>query len=190
MIQKMIFIPFRGVPRRSCSCGAALAVALLGASTMAAAQDSFVRYQDPASGRPVLSVLGTGLGLPYASLTVELACPAPDAWTVAVQGVRAPDGTAVAFGFGDPGGGWAEVRVVPVGYHDRSISLILDRAAFRAALGQARAEYPDARDAEARLVIGEAVGIAVGRDALVREMTDFARACDAPRRPALARRAD
>ncbi|WP_137124270.1 hypothetical protein [Roseomonas sp. HF4] len=185
----MSVIPFCVVSRRSCLRGVALAAALLGAPAMASAQDSFVRYQDPATGRPVLSVLGTGLGLPFASLTVELACPRPDAWTIAVKGVRAPDGTAVAFGFGDPAGGWAEVRVVPAGYHDRSISLSLDRAAFRVALAQARADYPDARDAEARLVIGEAVGVSVGRDALVREMTDFARACDAPRRPALARRA-
>lgn len=185
----MSVIPFGDASRRWLSRGSVLAATLLGSPTVAAAQDSFVRYLDPASGRPVLSVLGTGLGLPYASLTVELSCPRSDAWTVAIQGVRAPDGTAVAFGFGDPGGGWAEVRVVPTGYHDRSISLSLDRAAFRAALLQARASHPESRDAEARLVIGEAVGVSVGRDALVREMTDFARACDAPRRPALARRA-
>jgi hypothetical protein len=38
-------------------------------------------------------------------------------------------------------------------------------------------------------VIGEAVGLSVNRDALVREMTDFARACDAPRNAVMARRA-
>lgn len=185
----MSLSPFRRSALQRSALGAVLAAGCIALATPAVAQDSFVRLEDPSTGRPVLSVLGTGLGLPYASLTVELACPGPDAWTVAVQGVRAPDGTPVAFGFGDPAGGWSEVRVVPVGYHDRGISLSLDRAAFRAALGQARAGHPNPRNAEARLVIGEAVGLSVGRDALVREMTDFARACDAPRRPALARRA-
>ena len=39
----------------------------------AAAQDSFVRVADQATGRPLLSVLGTGLGRPFASLTLDLA---------------------------------------------------------------------------------------------------------------------
>lgn len=170
-----------------------LAIALLAAAGAlpgaAQAQDSFARYADPATGRPVLAVLGTGLGMPFASLALEMRCPATEAWTIDVTGVRAPEGTSVAFGFGDPGGGWTGVRVMPLRYEDRSLSVSIERSAFRSALLQARAEYPAARDAEARIVIGEAVGLSVNRDALVREMTDFARACDAPRNPVVARRA-
>jgi hypothetical protein len=94
----------------------------------------------------------------------------------------------VAVGFGDPGGGWTPVRVAPLRYEDRSLRVILDRASFREALTQARADYPGAREAEIRIVIGEAVGLTVNRDQMVREMTDFARECDQPRRGAPVRR--
>lgn len=157
---------------------ATLAAALV-APAAARAQDSFARVTDAGTGRPVLSVLGTGIGMPFASLSLEMRCPAAGAWTVAVTGVRAPSGTVVAAGFGDPGGGWAPIRVEPLRYEDSSLSLALNRSSFRAALTQARADYPEARDAELRLVIGDAVGLAVNRDALVREMTDFARNCAA-----------
>jgi hypothetical protein len=180
-----IQMPNRPFPRLR----AALVAAALAVPGAAQAQDSFARYPDPATGRPVLSVLGTGLGMPYASLVLEMRCPASEAWTIDVNGVRAPAGTPVAFGFGDPGGGWTGIRVMPLRYEDRSLSLSVERAAFRTALLQARTDYPEARDAEARLVIGEAVGLSVNRDALVREMTDFARACDAPRNAVMARRA-
>lgn len=146
----------------------------------ARAQDSFVRVADPDTGRPVLSILGTGIGMAYASLSLEMRCPASQAWTVVVNGVRAPLGTTVMLGFGDPGGGWTPIHAAPTRYEDRSLSVNLDRNAFRAALMQARADYPEARDAEVRIVIGDAVGLAVNRDALVREMTDFARECDPP----------
>lgn len=152
------------------------------------AQDSFARMADPSTGRQVLSVLGTGIGMPFASLSLEMRCPVAEAWTIAVTGVRAPDGTPIAFGFGDPGGGWTPVRAAPLRYGDTSLSLSLDRSALRAALTQARSDYPEARDAEARTVIGDAVGLSVNRDALMREMTDFARECDPPRRPAAIRR--
>jgi hypothetical protein len=117
-----------------------------------------------------------------------MTCPAAGAWTVDVTGLRAPEGTAVAFGFGDPVGGWSQVRAVPVRYEQRSLRVAIERASFREALAQARGGYPEPRDAEARLVIGEAIGLAVNRDALVREMTAFARDCEAaapaPARPA------
>lgn len=146
----------------------------------ARAQDSFVRLADRETGRPVLSILGTGIGMPFASLSLEMRCPAAQAWSIAVTGVRAPLGTTVMVGFGDPSGGWTPIRSAATRYEDRSLSLSLDRSAFRSALLQARADYPEARDAEIRIVIGEAVGLAVNRDALVREMTDFARECDPP----------
>jgi hypothetical protein len=168
---------------------AAAVVALLALPLSAPrAQDSFARVPDRETGRPVLSVLGTGIGMPFASLALEMRCPAAEAWTIDVTGVRAPSGTAVAVGFGDPGGGWTPVRVAPLRYEDRSLRVILDRASFREALTQARADYPGAREAEIRIVIGEAVGLTVNRDQMVREMTDFARECDQPRRGAPVRR--
>ncbi|MBR0677363.1 hypothetical protein GXW77_14380, partial [Roseomonas alkaliterrae] len=42
---------------------------------------------------------------------------------------------------------------------------------------RARAAEPGAAAAEARIVIGEQIGVAVNREALVREMTAFARDC-------------
>jgi len=188
MVPKMSITPLPAVAGRPSCRALLLALGLMAAPAGVQAQDSFVRLQDPATGEPLLSVLGTGLGLSYAGLVLDLACPRPEAWTMVVRGVRAPDGTPVAFGFGDPGGRWAEVRVVATGYLEQGISLSLDRATLRTALNRARADYPDAEAAEARLVIGDALGVAVSRDALVREMSDFARACDAQRRPVLARR--
>lgn len=147
-----------------------------------------MRVLDGGSGRPVLSVLGTGMGLDFAALVLEMACPGTRAWTVEVTGVRAPAGTPVAFGFADATGGWAEVRVEAVAYGPWGVRIALDRASFRAALARARAQDPSARDADARVVVGDAVGVSVNRDALVREMTAFARDCEseaagAPDRP-------
>lgn len=177
------------LPGKPPVAAAALLAALLAMPLSAPrAQDSFARVPDRETGRQLLSVLGTGIGMPYASLALEMRCPANEAWTIEVTGVRAPAGTAVAVGFGDPGGGWTPVQAAPLRYDDRSLSVSLDRASFRAALNQARADYPEAREAEIRIVIGEAVGIAVNRDLLVREMTEFARECDQPRRAAPLRR--
>lgn len=161
-----------------CVLGAALLLGLAALPQAASAQDSFVRVTDGGGGRPVLSVLGTGMGLDFATLVLEMACPAAQAWTVEVNGVRAPDGTPVAFGFADDAGGWAPVRVEAVGYAAQGLRISLDRASFRAALAQARAQDPSARDADARVVIGHALGVSVNRDALVREMTAFARDCE------------
>jgi hypothetical protein len=179
-------------PRRRAPALAAF-TALFLSPALASAQDSFARIDDPATGRPVLSVLGTGIGLPFASLALTMECPGTETWTVDVTGVRAPDGTGVAFGFGDPGGGWTPVRTASLRYEDRSVSVSLDRSAFRAALNQARAEHPGRAEAEARIVVGDAVGLVVNRDALVRAMTQFAQDCAAevpqpPRRPVALRR--
>lgn len=175
MIQKMAICPFSRM-RAAALCG--LAVALLGlCAAPARAQDSFVRVIDPGSGRPVLSVLGSGLGVNYAALVLEMTCPAGPAWTVEVAGLQAPPGSPVAFGFADPAGRWAEVRVGEVAFGEDRVSVRLDRAAFRSALARARTADPEAAGAEARIVIGEQIGVAVNREALVREMTAFARDC-------------
>lgn len=155
-----------------------LAAAVVGlCAAPARAQDSFVRVTDPGSGRPVLSVLGSGLGVEYAALVLEMGCPAGPAWTVELAGLQAPQGSSVAFGFADPAGRWAEVRVGAVAFGEERVSVRLDRAAFRAALARARAADPGAAGAEARIVVGEQIGVAVNREALVREMTAFARDC-------------
>lgn len=145
----------------------------------AQAQDSFARFAEPATGAPVLSVLGTGIGMAFASLTLELHCPAGAAWTFEVTGVRAPPGTAVSVGFGDAEGGWTPIRSDARHFDNRSLTVAFDGAAFGAALSAARAEFPAAQEAVLRVVVGEAVGVAVSRDDLAREMTDFARDCDA-----------
>lgn len=164
-----------------------LAAALLGlCAAPARAQDSFVRVTDPGSGRPVLSVLGSGLGVDYAALVLELGCPSGPTWTVEVAGLHVPSGSPVAFGFADPAGRWAEVRVGAVAFGEDRVSVRLDRASFRAALAQARAADPAASGAEARIVIAEQIGIAVSREALVREMTDLARDCALGAEPAAA----
>ena len=157
-------------------------------SVPAAAQDSFVRIADAGSGRPVFSVLGTGMGLPYASLALEMSCPTREAWIIDVTGVQAAPGTAVTFGFGDPGGGFAEVQATPLRYEDDRLRVSIDRNAFRAALAQARMEYPGSAGTDARMVVGGSVGVSVRRDTLVREMTAFAGACGALRQTAAAPR--
>ncbi|HWT08125.1 MAG TPA: hypothetical protein VN329_03110 [Roseomonas sp.] len=149
----------------------------------AAAQDSFVRVADAGTGRPMVSVLGTGMGLPYASLALEMRCPTANAWIIEVTGVQAAPGTPVTFGFGDPQGGFAEIQAAPIRFEEDRLRVSVDRQEFRAALAQARADYPRAAGADARVVIGGAVGVSVQRDALVREMTAFAGDCDPVRSP-------
>lgn len=59
--------------------GSKLVVLLAGALALmpgaAAAQDSFVREADFLTGRPLLSVLGSGVGQLPASLMLEFSCP-------------------------------------------------------------------------------------------------------------------
>lgn len=156
---------------------AVIATALLGAPGFATAQDSFARYRDDRTGEQILGVLGTGLGQRYASLALEVPCPGDRAWVVELTGLRAAEGTAVAMGFRDGAGGWTPVPVHPLRYHDGGVSIGVDRAAFRDALAAARRRDPDGRDAELRIVVGDAVGLAVGREAIARELAEFARDC-------------
>jgi len=172
---------------RRAAAAALLALALLAAPRGAAAQDSFVRIADAATGQPVLSALGTGLGEPYSSLRLDLACPARFVWPLDVTGGAFPLGAPVRFGLGERRGDWYEVHLRAAELEpDGRLRLDLDRASFRSALAQARSGEPVSPRAEAILLIGEAQGLVVNLDALVEEMTDFARACgpapDDPRR--------
>ncbi len=162
--------------------GAALAVCLFAAPV--AAQDSFVRLAEGPAARPVFSVLGTGMGLPFAELELEMRCPTPEAWPMAVVGVQAPPGTEVTLGFGDPSGGYVGIRLALLRLDPDRLLLSVDRGAFRAALSAARAAYPEAEGTDARVVVGGSVGLSIQRDDLVREMTAFAADCDPPARPA------
>lgn len=157
-----------------------VAVAALSA-VPAVAQDSFVRVADAGTGRPMVSVLGTGMGLPYASLALEMRCPTVNAWIIEVTGVQVAPGTPVIFGFGDPMGGFAAIQAAPIRFEEDRLRVSIDRQEFRAALAQARADHPRAAGADARVVVGGAVGVSVQRDALVREMTAFAGDCEAAR---------
>lgn len=149
----------------------------------AGAQDSFVRIADQVTGRPVLSVLGTGIGRPFASLTLDFACPTQAAWTLDVSGDRYPPGAPVRFLFGDPRGGWVEVQVLSVEQAPSgALRIGLDRGSFRLAVAQVRGEMPNAPGADAMLLVGETFGLSVGLDALVREMTAFAQTCESPPR--------
>ena len=127
------------------------------------------------------------MGLLYASLALEMRCPTAQARVMDVTGVQTEPGTSVAFGFGDPRGGFAAIRAVPLGYEDDRLRVSIDRTAFRAALAQARAEYSASAGADARVVVGGAVGVLVHRATLAREMTAFAQDCDPPRRATAAR---
>lgn len=164
----------------SLPCSARLVPVLLGVflALPAVAQDSFARIAAAGTGQTAFSVLGTGLGLPYASLALEMRCPSRTAWVIDVTGVHADPGTSATFGFGDPRGGYTAIRVALLRYDEERVQFSIDRADFRAALAQARADYPEPAGTDARVVIGETVGLAVGRDALVREMTAFAAECE------------
>ncbi|MEO3473870.1 hypothetical protein AAFN86_18525 [Roseomonas sp. CAU 1739] len=159
------------------------ALAMICAGQPAAAQDSIVRLQEADTGQPLISVLGTGLGLSFATLALELGCPTPQSWTMAVTGVQAQPGTQVSLGFGDPMGGYTEVRAWPVDYREDRLRLRVDRNAFRAALAQARTDYPEPAGTDIRVVVGGMVGVSVQRDTLVRALTAFAQDCEAARPP-------
>lgn len=170
------------------SAGKCLAtLALVGAAALPArAQDSLVRLSD-AEGRPLMSVLGTGIGLPYARLALELPCPTPHAWIIEVTGIQTLPGADATFGFADPEGGFTGVRATAVGYGADRLRLSVDRLAFLAALARARAAYPDAEGPDARVVVEEVAGVAVRREALAEEMAALARDCEAPPRRVAAR---
>jgi hypothetical protein len=161
----------------------ALLGGLLAAALPARAQDSFARIADEATGRPVLSILGTGVGQPYAALVLDVGCPTPANWTLDVIGQEFPPGAPIRLGFGDVRGAWHEIALRDVRREaDGRLRLGVDRAAFRAAITAARGEEATAPGADAMLMIGQALGVSVSLDGLVREMSAFARDCEAPRR--------
>lgn len=153
---------------------------LLGAAD-ARAQDSFARLGDPAMGPAALSVLGTGIGRPYAMVSLEMRCPQGDAWTVTVRGVSAAPGTPVEVGFLSPGGRRVALPVETTDYGPSGVEFRFARGAYREALAVSRAGRARPGQPQLRVMVGDAVGIAVERDALVREMTDFARDCEQAR---------
>jgi hypothetical protein len=153
-------------------------IAALAAAGPARGQESFVREADFASGRPLLSVLGSGIGTRPASLVMEFACPGPEVTVVDLRGAVFPDGAPITLDLGGGPSGWHEVRLVGVQRPEADwLRLQLDDASFRTALARARAE-----GAAAVLQVGGGLGVAVGLDALAREMGELARDCAAPRR--------
>lgn len=149
---------------------------------VARAQDSFVREADFLTGRPLLSVLGSGIGREPASLMLEFSCPGSEVWSVDLRGAAFPDGAPITLDLGGAASGWHEVRLVSVQRPDADwLRLGVDEASFRVAL--ARAHRPDAlpEDRAAVLQIGQALGIAVSLDALAREIGQLAHDCAAQR---------
>jgi len=177
--------------RRGGSKAAAFALPLLWAGLAAGparAQDSFARMADDVSGRPVFSVLGTGLGLPYAVMALEMGCPAHGVWTMDLTGIRTAPGARVDVGFGDPRGGFIAVPALPVEAPEDRLRFTVGRSAFARALAEAKAEYPGPEGGELQVLVGGVAGLAIGRDALAREMTVFLQDCEPARRTTTARR--
>lgn len=161
----------------------ALLGGMLAAAMPARAQDSFARIADEATGRPVLSILGTGIGQPYAVLVLDVGCPTSANWTLDVIGQDLPPGAPIRLGFGDVRGGWHEIVLRDARREaDGRLRLGVDRASFRAAITAARGEEASAPGADAMLMIGQGLGVSVSLDGLVREMSALARDCEAPRR--------
>ncbi len=153
-------------------------MAALAAAAPARAQESFVREADFATGRPLLSVLGSGIGTRPAGLVMEFACPGPEVTVLDLRGAEFPDGAPITLDLGGGPAGWHEVRLVGVQRAGADwLRLQIDEASLRAALARARAE-----GAAAVLQVGGGLGVAVGLDALAREMGELARDCAAPRR--------
>jgi hypothetical protein len=152
--------------------------AVCAAALPARAQDSFVREADFLTGRPLLSVLGSGIGTRPDSLVLEFACPGPEVAILDLRGARFPDGAPITLDLGGGPQGWHEVRLVTVQRPEADwLRLGVDQASFRAALARAGAE-----GAAAVLQVGPALGVAVGLEALAREMAALSRDCAAPRR--------
>jgi hypothetical protein len=165
-----------------------LSIALLACLSVAApsvrAQDSFVREADFLTGRPLLSVLGSGLGEHPASLTLEFSCPGAEVWTLDLHGAAFPDGAPITLDLGGAASGWHEVRLLSVQRPEADrLRLGLDEASFRSALVRVRQAEAPREGAAAVLQVGRALGVAVGLDALAREIGDLAQACATPRSP-------
>lgn len=157
-------------------------------ATSARGQDSFVRLDDAVSGQPVISVLGTGLGLTYAAMALELECPAGGVWTMDVTGIRVAPGTRIDIGFGDARGAFIPVAAVPLDFADDRLRFTVALNAFATALARAQAEHPASRGSDLRVLLGGIVGLSIGRDAMAREMAAFLGDCEPRRRTATAQR--
>lgn len=152
-----------------------LCAALAGA---ARAQDSFVRDADFLTGRPVLSVLGSGVGREPASLMLEFSCPGAEVWSIDLRGAAFPDGAPITLDLGGAGSGWHEVRLVSVQRPDADwLRLGVDEASFRVALARARGLEAAAGERAAVLQIGQDLGIAIGLDSLALEIGHLAHDC-------------
>lgn len=152
------------------------------------AQDSFVRDTDPASGQPVLSALGTGIGLTYAAMALEVECPADGVWVMDLTGVRADPGMRIVVGFGDARGSFIPVPALPQAFAEDRLRFTVARSAFARALSQSQAEYVGQAYSELMVLVGGIVGVSISRDALAREMALFVTECEPPRRTATAQR--
>ncbi|WP_198370963.1 hypothetical protein [Roseomonas rosulenta] len=160
-----------------------LVALLAGAPALARAQDSFAREADFLTGRPLLSVLGSGLGREPVSLTLEFSCPGSEVWSIDLRGATFPDGAPITLDLGGAGSGWHEVRLLTVDRPDADwLRLGVDEASFRLALARARGFDAAPGASVAVLQIGRDLGIAVGLDSLAREIGHLAHDCTAQRR--------
>ncbi|BDG72806.1 hypothetical protein [Roseomonas fluvialis] len=156
-------------------------LAALAAAPAAHAQDSFVREADFLTGRPLLSVLGSGLGQQPAALTLEFSCPGTGVWSLDLHGADFPVGAPITFDLGDAERGWQEVRLLAVQRPDADrLRIVVDEASFRAALAGV-AGVPETATTAAVLQVGSEFGVAVGLEALAREIGHLAQDCQAPR---------
>jgi hypothetical protein len=161
--------------------GMSVLLLLLVAAPGARAQDSFVREADFLTGRPLLSVLGSGLGLRPAALTMEFSCPGTGVWSLDLHGADFPAGAPITLDLGDAGRGWREVRLLAVQRPDADrLRISVDEASFRAALADA-ADLDDADAPAAVLQVGSEFGVAVGLGQLAREIGRLAQDCQAQR---------
>jgi hypothetical protein len=169
-------------PRRLTRFLAILIAGLLALTGATRAQDSFVREADFLTGRPLLSVLGSGIGRLPASLTVEFSCPDAEVWSLDLRGAAFPDGAPITLDLGGASGGWHEVRLLTVQRPDADwLRLGVDEGSFRAALARARGADAPPDSAAAVLQVGQELGVAIGLDGLAREIGDLAHDCAARR---------
>jgi hypothetical protein len=155
-----------------------LLLLLLLAAPGARAQDSFVREADFLTGRPLLSVLGSGLGHQPAALTLEFSCPGAGAWSLDLHGADFPVGAPITLDLGDAERGWHGVRLLGVQRPETDrLRIMVDEASFRAAL----TVLPETAATAAVLQVGSGLGVAVGLAALAQEIGRLAQDCQAPR---------
>lgn len=174
------------------ACLAACLALIIGqlclAPIAARAQDSFVRANDTASGEPVFSVLGTGLGLTYAAMGLEMGCPDDGVWTMDITGVHVAPGVSIVMGFGDPRGSFIAVPAIPLQVAGDRFRFTVARHALARALRQAQAEYPAQAGSDLQVLLGGMAGLSVARDDMASEMAAFLNDCEPRRTVATARR--